>query len=128
MRAGEVFGLEWKRVNLPKRFVRLAETKNGDWRDVPLSGRAVELLEAMRGVDRASVFTVDSQVASTLFRRARMRAKINGLTFHDSRHDAITRLAQKLNVLQLARMVGHRDIRSLQTYYNETAESMARLL
>jgi len=25
-------------------------------------------------------------------------------------------------------MVGHRDIRSLQTYYNETAESMARLL
>ena len=41
-------------------------------------------------------------------------------------HDAITRLAQKLNVLQLARMVGHRDIRSLQTYYNETAESMAR--
>lgn len=128
MRAGEVFGLEWKRVNLPKRFVRLAETKNGDWRDVPLSARAVELLEAMRGVDKAQVFTVDSQVASTLFRRARMRAKIEDLTFHDSRHDAITRLAQKLNVLQLARMVGHRDIRSLQTYYNETAESMARLL
>ena len=43
-------------------------------------------------------------------------------------HDAITRLAQKLNVLQLARMVGHRDIRPLQTYHNETAESMARLL
>jgi len=82
----------------------------------------------MRGVDRAQVFTVDSQVSSTLFRRARIRAKIEDLTFHDSRHDAITRLAQKLNVLQLARMVGHRDIRSLQTYYNETAESMARLL
>ena len=43
-------------------------------------------------------------------------------------HDAITRLAQRLNVLQLARMVGHRDIRSLQVYYNETAESMARPL
>ena len=77
---------------------------------------------------KAQVFTVDSQVASTLFSRARIRAKIEDLTFHDSRHDAITRLAQKLNVLQLARMVGHRDIRSLQTYYNETAESMAKLL
>ena len=81
---------------------------------------------------KAQVFTVDSQVASTLFRRARMRAKIDDLTLHDSRHDsrhdAITRLAQKLNVPQLARMVGHLDIRSLQTYYNETAESMARLL
>lgn len=43
-------------------------------------------------------------------------------------NDSITRLAQRLNVLQLARMVGHRDIRSLQVYYNETAESMARLL
>lgn len=128
MRAGEVFGLEWRRVNLPKRFVRLAETKNGDGRDVPLSARAAELLEVMRGVDKERVFTVDSQVASTLFRRARTRAKIEDLTFHDSRHDAITRLAQKLSVLQLARMVGHRDIRSLQTYYNETAESMARLL
>jgi hypothetical protein len=29
---------------------------------------------------------------------------------------------------QLARMVGHRDLKSLMTYYNETAESMARLL
>jgi integrase len=86
------------------------------------------IVEAWEWIDKERVFTVDSQVASTLFRRARMRAKIDDLTFHDSRHDAITRLAQKLNVLQLARMVGHRDIRSLQTYYNETAESMARLL
>lgn len=93
-----------------------------------LAARAVELLEAMKGIDKDRVFTVDSQVASTLFRRARVRAKIDDLTFHDSRHDAIPRLAQKLNVLQLARMVGHRDIRSLQTYYNETAESMARML
>lgn len=101
---------------------------NGDGRDVPLSERAVALLEAMKGVDPARVFTVDSQTASTLFRRARERAGVHGLTFHDSRHDAITRLAQKLSVLQLARMVGHRDIRSLMTYYNETAESMAKLL
>lgn len=57
-----------------------------------------------------------------------LMAKLGDLAFHDSRHDAITRLAQKLNVLQLARMVWHRDIRSLQTHYNETAESMARLL
>lgn len=92
------------------------------------AAQAAALLEAMRGIDAGKVFTVDSQVASTLFRRARIRAKIVDLTFHDSRHDAITRLAQKLNVLQLARMVGHRDIRSLHTYYNETAESMARLL
>lgn len=53
---------------------------------------------------------------------------IEDLHFHDARHDAITRLARKLDVLQLARMVGHRDLKSLMTYYNETAEHLASLL
>jgi hypothetical protein len=37
-------------------------------------------------------------------------------------------LAKKLNVLDLARMVGHRDLRMLQVYYNESAEDMAAKL
>ena len=48
--------------------------------------------------------------------------------FHDSRHEAITRLAKKLNVLDLARMTGIRDLKILNVYYNETAESMAARL
>jgi integrase len=35
---------------------------------------------------------------------------IDDLTFHDTRHEAITRLAKKLQELDLARMVGHRDL------------------
>jgi len=31
-------------------------------------------------------------------------------------------------VLDLARMVGHRDLRMLQIYYNESAEDMAAKL
>jgi integrase len=50
------------------------------------------------------------------------------LNFHDARHEAITRLAQKLNVLELARMVGHRDLNMLQIYYNETAQQLAKKL
>jgi integrase len=50
------------------------------------------------------------------------------LTFHDTRHEAITRLAAKLNVLDLARMVGHRDIKQLQVYYNAPAEEIAMRL
>ena len=37
-------------------------------------------------------------------------------------------LAQRLDVLDLARMVGHRDLRQLQTYYNATAEEIAERL
>ena len=50
------------------------------------------------------------------------------LHFHDTRHQAITDLAKKLTVLELARMVGHSDLRSLMIYYNETAESLAEKL
>jgi integrase len=63
-----------------------------------------------------------------LFRKCRDRAGIVGLHFHDSRHEAITRLAQRLDVLDLARMVGHRDLKMLQAYYNATAEEIAARL
>ncbi|WP_058048192.1 tyrosine-type recombinase/integrase [Janthinobacterium sp. Ant5-2-1] len=64
----------------------------------------------------------------SLFRKAVTRAGIEGLIFHDARHEAITRLAKKLNILELARMVGHKDIRQLQVYYNETAAEIAKKL
>lgn len=72
--------------------------------------------------------TVSAQTASVLFRRARIRAEIDDLTFHDSRHEACTRLARKLDLLDLARMLGHRDLRSLRTYYNPTAVEIAERL
>jgi integrase len=50
------------------------------------------------------------------------------LHWHDTRHTAITRLAKKLNVLELARIVGHKDLRNLQIYYNESAEELAKKL
>ena len=50
------------------------------------------------------------------------------LHFHDTRHEGITRLAAVLGVLELARAVGHRDLRMLQTYYNESAEDIAKKL
>ena len=52
-------------------------------------------------------------------------AGLENLTFHDTRHEGLTRLARKLDVLDLARMVGHRDPRSLMIYYNATATEIA---
>ena len=48
--------------------------------------------------------------------------------FHDSRHEGITRMAAVLGVLELARAVGHRDLRMLQAYYNESADGLAKKL
>lgn len=64
----------------------------------------------------------------SLFRKAKKMALIDDLHFHDARHTAITRLAKKLNILELARMVGHRDLRQLQVYFNMPAEEIAKRL
>ena len=47
MRAGEIAGLEWDRVDLDRRVARLMHTKNGRPRDVPLSTEAVRLLKVL---------------------------------------------------------------------------------
>lgn len=127
MRSGEMCGLTWDRVDLEARTVRLPLTKNGTARDVPLSTRAVELLRLL-GPGSGSVFQVEDHSRDTLFRKARDAAKIEGLHWHDTRHEAITRLARKLDVLDLARMVGHRDLASLRAYYNPTASEIAQRL
>jgi integrase len=121
MRAGEICAL--RRGDVQGQVARLHMTKNGFPRDVPLSSRAIKLWEMV-----PDGFGITTQTLDAMFRLARKRAGVEGLTFHDTRHEAITRLAQKLNVLDLARMVGHRDIKQLQTYYNASAEDIARKL
>lgn len=125
MRAGEICGLT--KHDVSGRVATLSETKNGTKRRVPLSSRAVELLELLPDGE-TTLFGITSQSLDALFRKARIRAHVNDATFHDTRHLAITRLAKKLNVLDLARMVGHRDLRQLQVYYNESAEEIATRL
>jgi integrase len=126
MRQGEIWGMKWQDVYLEKRFVRLHETKNGTKRDVPLSTEAIKLLNLLNSrAGSSKVFVTNQNSSATIFRRSLKLAGIKELTFHDTRHEALTRLARKLDVLDLARMVGHRDPRSLMIYYNATAEEIA---
>jgi integrase len=122
MRAGEICGLTKRTVTPPVALV--LDPKNGEDRRVPMSPRAIELWNMVPegfGVTAASV--------DALFRAARdERTTIEDLHFHDSRHEATTRLAKKLHVLDLARMTGHKDIRKLMIYYNESAEDIAAKL
>lgn len=127
MRQGEILSLDWADVFLEDRFVHLCDTKNGSARDVPLSTRAVELFGLMQP-GHGPVFRLQSGSADTLFRRAVKSQGIENLTFHDSRHEATTRLAKKLDILQLARTIGHKDLRSLMIYYNPTASELAESL
>lgn len=126
MRSGEVVGLQWPRVHLAAQYVELPVTKNGDRRDVPLSKRAVEILQALPVTD-GPVFGLDDKLRDALWRKTRPQAH-KAIHFHDTRSEAIWRLSKKLDVLQLARVIGHRDINSLLIYYDESASDMAQRL
>jgi integrase len=120
MRAGEICWLHAGAVT--GRVVHLPPevTKNGTFRDVPLSPRALAILKLC-----PDGFGITTATLDAMFRKYRNKTTITGLTFHDTRHEAITRLAKKLHVLDLARMTGHKDIKKLMIYYNEAAEDIA---
>lgn len=127
MRAGEMLGLRWGDVELDACYVRLPRTKNGDAREVPLSPQAVDILRVLP-VGDGPVFGIEEKSRDALFRKIRARAALTDLHFHDSRAEAIWRLSKKLDVLQLARVIGHRDLKSLMIYYNESASELAKRL
>lgn len=122
MRSGEILGMTWADVGA--KSVTLPRTKNGDLRRVPLSARAREILALLpRGA--ATCFDLDPAVRDTLFRKARDAAQVGDLHFHDSRAEAIWRLSKKLDVMDLARMIGHRDLKSLLYYYDADPDDLA---
>ena len=122
MRLGELVSLKWDDVG--DKTVTLWDTKNGDKRPVPLSQKARSILSDRRNLDELRVFPVTSHSISQCFKRS----SVNGVHFHDARGEAITRLSKKLDVMQLAKMIGHRDLKSLLFYYAEKAEDIAERL
>lgn len=118
MRSGEVLTFE-----LRGTVAHLEQTKNGDPRDVPLSGRALRL------VALCYPFTLTASSLDALFRKARARAGLAGFTFHDSRATALTRMSRQVDVMTLARISGHRDLKTLMDhYYRTTPEQIAARL
>ncbi|MBU2848119.1 MAG: tyrosine-type recombinase/integrase [Acidiferrobacter sp.] len=82
-------------MDLKKRTAHLPKTKNGEARTVPLSSRAVATLEALpRNLD-GRAFGVTYEGIHQSYVRACRRAGITGLTFHDLRHEATSRLFEK---------------------------------
>lgn len=127
MRYGEIFNMDWQDVNWLKQHIHLPETKNGEERDVSLSVKAFNLLQWLGPKEKGNVLAIPPRSAEAIFRRAVELAGYKEIiTFHDTRHTAITTLAPILkDPLLLARMVGHKNLNQLMTYFNPTPESIA---
>ncbi|MBR7996744.1 tyrosine-type recombinase/integrase [Burkholderia cenocepacia] len=135
MRAGEILALGESTLDLSKRVARVphkTQHLTGRPREVPLTRQAVRLLRTVS--DRERCFSISSQSLDALFRKAKDRLAvaypaIASLHFHDSRAEALTRMSRKVDVMTLARISGHADLRILQrTYYRESAADIAARL
>jgi integrase len=60
---------------------------------------------------------LSTSTLDALFRKAKARALVEDLHFHDTRREALTRLSKVFDVMELARVSGHRDLRVLQNVY-----------
>lgn len=128
MRRGELISLRWKDVDLTKGTVRLHQTKNGRPRAVPLTPRAI--VEFTR-LDRKgeSVFPISGNAVHLSWNRIRNRAGLEGLRFHDLRHEAISRFFELgLSIPEVAAISGHRDTKMLMRYTHIRPESISKKL
>lgn len=130
MRRGELLALKWDEVDTKRQVARIPDSKNGKARSIPLSSRAVAVLDEVRphSID-GRVFPTTEDAVKKAFSRACEAARLEDLHFHDLRHEATSRLAEKLpNVIELAAVTGHKDLRMLKRYYHPRAEDLARKL
>lgn len=118
MRRGEIADIRWEHVDLKRRAILLPETKNEDVRTVPLSPVVLEILHALpRRID-GLVFGMTSNAISMAWKRAVEKASIEGLTFHDLRHEAISRLFEDtdLDMMEIRAISGHKTLQMLARY------------
>lgn len=126
MRRGELASIrrEWIRG----RVVYLPKTKNGDPRAVPLSPRALEALDELPARIDGHILPA-ADLITHQFGEACERAKVEGLTFHDLRHEATSRLFERgLQLMEVAAITGHKDIRMLRRYTHLRADDLAEKL
>ena len=132
MRRGEIAAMRWEHLDGPSgpqcrqaRVLLIPETKTGTPRRIPLSTTAVAILDALpRRID-GHVWSMRPDSISQAFERVCKAAGITGLTFHDLRHEATSRLFEKgLNPMEVAAITGHKTLQMLKRYTHLRAEDL----
>ena len=132
MRLGEMLKLEWRYVDFERRVAHLPDTKNGTSRDVPLSTRAVKVLEERpRSSDDPRVYFEwkRADCFEKGWRKVMKRAEIEDFRFHDLRHEATSRFFELgLKIMEVSAITGHKSLQMLKRYTHLRAEDLARKL
>lgn len=127
MRREEIASLKWENVNMRRRIAHLPETKNGESRTVPLSPRALEILENLPRNINGSVFGVSSDYLTRTMMKIVKKAELEDLRFHDLRHEATSRFFEEtdLDVMEIREITGHKTMQMLARYSHLRSSRLA---
>ena len=128
MRRSEILKLTVS--NLQHDVIELKESKSGHPRLVPLTAKSREVLADLLNKDKDElIFNIKPNALRLAWERARVKAGINDLRFHDLRHEAISRMLEDgLTVAEVAAVSGHRDYRTLFKYAHLDIKRITRKL
>lgn len=124
MRRGEIMGLRWSQVDLPRGRILLFETKNDTSRAVPLTGLAFAMLgdlAKVRRIDTDLVFygEIGNQPVDLTkpWTTALSKAELSNFRFHDLRHSAASYLAMDgATTIEIAAVLGHKTLQMVKRY------------
>jgi integrase len=124
MRRSEILKLRWCDIDLENGFASLYDTKNSEDRRVPLTKRCIEVLLKVPQTDER-VFPISATYLRLAWNRARNKAGITDLRFHDLRHEAVSRFFEMgMSVPEVALISGHKDARQLFRYTHLNPENV----
>lgn len=132
MRRGEMLlASTWADVDLGRRYIHLRDTKNGEARHVPLTQRALAILQSLPRIEGdARVFPLLPNELKCAWARLLARTGIEDFRVHDLRHEGATRHAARLrgDIFLLQKITGHKSVKVLERYVNPGFdELLARL-
>jgi integrase len=136
-RRGELLSLTWADVDLQRAIAHLEHTKNDHPRVLPLIPAVVEELRRF-ACERLEARVFPGRGSAGLFRAAAFEsswqtalkeAKIRNFRFHDLRHTCASYLAQNgASLLEIADVMGHRQLAMVKRYAHLTTDTKARLV
>jgi integrase len=129
LRVNEICRIRWADLDERRRCVLVRQRKhpreketNDQW--VPLLGAAWGIVPRQERRGEA-IFPYDHRSVSAAFQKARNAAGVEGLRFHDLRHDAISAMfEQGFAIPEVAMVSGHRDWNQLRRYTNLKPEGL----
>lgn len=126
MRKSEVLKLKWSDINFDEGYLTVKESKNdSSEREIYMNSIVVDELRKMRSSHKWVFYNEDTGTRlkdiRSKWNKAKKRAGLPGLRFHDLRHTAATLMVSGgIDISTVSRILGHTNIQMTMRYLHPT--------